>query len=504
MKQSGAKKTAIQTVSFMMLATLLSKVMGLVRDMLFARAYGTSYEANAFIYASKVPVTFFDIALGAAVLSTFIPVFNKLLQQDKEKAHLFASRFITLVTLLAVAFCVVASVLASPIIKYIIAPGITDSAVFELTRNLLVILLPTTLLTVLVYCAVGILQSFGEFNIPAIISLVSNGVVIIYLLAFNKTLGVYGMAGATLIGWVMQLAIQLPFLRKTGYSFKPSLRLNDPHIKEAYRLAVPILISTWITPICMLVNTRFASYIDGGRGAAALDYANRLYLIIVVVFTYTITNYIFPRLSKMSGEGDNTGFAETLRVSLKVMLLIITPLMAGLIMLAEPIITLIYAGNAFDVAAVANTSAALRFYAIGMVSMGAVEIITKSCYATGKATVPMVASISGIAVNTIASFIISRMALPAPVYALASSAGILTVSIILLAYVFRAIKNVVNRDFLLFAVKVIFCAVVMAAAVLAVQSLIKQGTLALILGVAAGAAVYGGTALLFKLHKRIS
>ena len=217
----------------MVIATMLAKVMGMVRDIFFAGNYGTGIEASAFLNASRIPLLFFDLTLGAAILSTFIPVFNRYLEKgDKKGAFDFSNSFINLVVIISTAFCIIGVIFAKNLADFI-APGMSVEA-RTLTSQLLMVLLPTTIFTSLAFAFVGILQSFDEFNIPAIISLVSNLAVIIYLLFLNKTYGIFGVAVAMLIGWSLQVFVQIPSLIKKGYRYRFILNLRNDGILDVF------------------------------------------------------------------------------------------------------------------------------------------------------------------------------------------------------------------------------------------------------------------------------
>lgn len=382
----------------MMIATLFSKIAGLLRDVFIAAKYGTeSMEAIAYSYASSLPVQLFDFTLGAAVLATFIPIFNSYMEKgDKKRAFEFSNNFIN-ITVLVSATLSVLGIIFSKYIGNFIAPGL-DDATQMLLQKLIIIVLPTTVFTTLAYSFVGILQSLGEFNIPAVISMVSNVVIIAYLLFFDN---IYGLCVAMLIGWAMQFIIQIPSLVKKKYKYQFSLNFKDSGIKEAMILAVPILISSWVQPISLFVNKRYASAISGG--GPALDYANRFYIIVVGVFVLAITNYIFPALSKKAGAKDEKGFSEILVQSIRVMFLIISPIMIGMTLLSEDIIMLVYGRGNFDEYSIKLTASALQFFSFGMIAYGVNEILNKSFYSMKNAKIPMVASVVGIAVSVILS-----------------------------------------------------------------------------------------------------
>jgi len=488
---------AIKTVSFIVVATMLSKVLGLLRDVFIANYYGTSIEATAFLSASSIPVLFFDLTLGAAILSSFIPVFNGYLQiGEKEKAFEFSNSFINLIFIITITFSIIGA-LFSDVLVNIIAAGISQDAKV-LTGKLLIILLPTTVFTGLAFCVVGILQSFDEFNIPAIISLVSNVVVIGYLLLFNSKFGVFGLAAAMLIGWSLQLLIQIPSLIKKGYKYHFTLNIKNDGIKEVIRLSVPILIGSWVQPVTVLVNKYFASFLNNGSASSALDYANRFYIIIVGVFAFAITNYIFPSVSRLSVDGDSDAFADIMKTSIKSIVLIIAPIFTGMMLLSSEIITLVYGRGQFDELSIRLCSTALYFYAIGMISYGVNEIINKCFFALKKAYVPMVASLCGIVVTVILSLILRKFGIGG--LALSSSIGLIIVTTVLCLFVNKQFKGFFDMKLLFSVLKPIVGALIMVAVGIAVRKLtLNYGIIICIFAtVVVCAVVYVITQLLFK------
>ena len=305
---------AVKTVGFIAFATLLAKAAGMFRDIVLAHSYGTSSVLDAYMAASRIPVLFFDFTLGAAIISTFIPVYNRYLQKNEEdNAAEFSNSFINLTLIVSALFCVL-GVLFSKWLIGVMAPGFSADTKI-IASKLLVIMLPSIIFTTLAFSVVGILQSLGEFNIPAIISLVSNAAVIFYLMFLNKYFGIYGLAVAMLVGWGLQVLVQIPSLIKKKYRYTFVLNLKNPGIKDVFVMALPVLVSSWLQPICVLVNTVFGSYLETGS-VAALEFANRLYIIVVGIFVFAITNYIFPALSKLSGGGDRAGFSGIMNRSM--------------------------------------------------------------------------------------------------------------------------------------------------------------------------------------------
>jgi putative peptidoglycan lipid II flippase len=293
---------------------------------------------------------------------------------------------------------------------------------------------------------------------------VSNAAVIAYLIFFNKYFGIYGLAAAMLIGWSLQVFVQIPALIKKKFRYTFTLNFKNEGLKDVFTLALPVLVSSWLQPVCVLVNTIFASYLQAGS-VAALELANRLYIIIVGVFVFAITHYIFPSLSKMSGGGDHTGFAEVMNKSLRAMLAIVAPIMAGMMLLSTEIITAVYFRGQFDSSSVALTATALFFYSIGMVCYGTNEILNTCFYAGKDGKTPMFASAFGILSAVALAFVFTK-AIPMGTGGLALGASLSSavVSCVLIYQTHKKTSALLTKELLIFVLKIAACTAVMTIA----------------------------------------
>jgi len=390
---------AVKTVSFMMLITLFGKILGLVRDQFLAAKYGYSTAGAAFYIASQIPRTFFDVVFASAISASFIPIFVEYLQKyGKEEAYRLANRFITLISTATILIMVGCILFAEPL-AWLFAPGYEVETI-DLAVPLLKMLFPTMLFTAVAFSFVGILQSLDEFNIPAALSVVSNGILIFYYIFLNERFGVYGLTVAFLIGWAMQAIIQIPSLHKKGYLYRPDFHFKDDGLKKIGKLMLPVMVGTWIQPINYMINARFASQLSNGElGVTSLGYANNLYTIIVGVFVLAIANMVFPKFSRMTEDKKEFGLA--VRNTLKAMIFLLIPMTVGLMALAEPVVTLIYKRGEFDLLATELTSAALFFFALGMVGYGVQNILSRAFYANQDGKTPFYSGLVSIIINAV-------------------------------------------------------------------------------------------------------
>ena len=491
----------IRTIGVMMVLTLLGKVLGLVRDILLGYHFATGMEANAFMAASRIPRNFFDAIFASAISASFIPVFNEYLEKKgRDEAFRLSSAFITLMTLLTAALSALGILFAEPLTS-LLAAGF-DAETAALCAKLLRILFPTMLFTGLAFSLVGILQSLGEFNIPALLSAASNAVIILYYLLFVKRFGITGLAVAFLLGWAVQVLIQLPSLRKFGYRYHASLRHEGLH--KIFLLAGPVLVSTWVQPLNLTVATRYASFIEGG--ASALEYANTLYTIVAGVFVLSIANVIFPEMSRYAAREDENALGESISGTLNAMLFLLTPMAAGLAVLSRPVVRLLYEWGEWGESSTALTAGALTFLSLGMLGYGVQIILSRAFYAEQKGKMPLIAG----AVSVLANILLCQLLSPLMGIrglALASAVSLILPAAVLLAAAAKRYRGVLRREAVLDFLKMLGCAALMGAAVWLAQGLLAarlsgglvSRVLVVVLPTALGVAVYFMLAWLLRI-----
>lgn len=478
----------LKTAILMVIITLSAKVLGLLRDVLLAASYGTSADAVAYDTASRLPLIIFDFVIGGVVTASFIPVFNDLLvKKDKKEAYDFANSYINAILLITAILAGLGMIFADPLVTFL-APDI-DTATHTLAVSLSRVMFPMIIFTGLAFSFVGLLQSLGSFLLPAIISLVSNLIMVLYFVFFNERYGIWGLAVSMLLGWLVQALIQLPSVLKKGYRYSPRLDFKSVYIKKSLIMALPILISSWVQPFCNLINTRFASSIDGGGAIPAMGYANRLYLIIVGVFTFVATNLLFPYFSKAEASGDKAEGERLTRISIKTLELIIIPITAGIFVLAEPIVSFIYQRNAFNSADVAMTAQALRFFSLGMPFYALCEISSKKFFAEKNTLTPMITALISIVINFVSVMLLSARFGIAGI-AISSSVAILINAI--LSYILRwhkGDKMLRSRDFADILI-MLLSAVLMAFSVYFIKAVLPENFLGLAASVIIGCVIY--------------
>ena len=478
-KENQGKK-AVRTIGIMAVIILLAKFMGLFRETLIANIYGQGMESDIINTSTQIPLLFFDMVLGVAILSTFVPVFNKCLKQEgKEAAMSFANNFVTIVGSIAMVAALIGVIFAKPLVS-LMTPGYADvPGKLEQTAQLLRILFPSIAFTAVAYISVGFLQSFGEFTIPSLISVVSNGVMILYLMVFGNKLGLKGVAVSMLIAWALQLVIQIPWLKKFGFKYKFRFDIKDAKIREAALIALPVLISSWVQPLCNVINMSFGSGLGDGA-VSALNWANKIYIIMVGVFAYAITNFIFPKLSRLGAGDEEEGFAQMTRLSVSWILFIICLVAALFLALSSPIIKVVFERGAFTAESTKVTSTALFYYSFGMMGYAVCEVLNKSFYAIQDGKTPMYASFIGIGVNLVFAFILVKgLKMEVGGLALATAISSLAIAVCLMIMINRRRKGVIDIKFIINLIKILLsgiCSYIVAAVIYPLTKGLDGGT----------------------------
>lgn len=495
------KKNIFKTFSLIFIITVISKFLGLFRDIVFAKYYGTEYVANAFFAAIRIPTQLVDIILSSAIVSTFVPIFNQVLQKDgKDKANKFANNFVNIVALISTAIAIIGIIFAPQIVKAL--AGGFDTQTFNLTVELIKITFPMIIFTAIAYSLVGFLQSYGQFNIPAMISAVSNLVIIIFLLLFREKFGIHGVAGCMLFAWLLQVLIQVPFAKKYGYPFRLHIDFKDENIKRVFLLSIPILISTAVLPINNLVSTRLASGM-GDNAVSAMEYAYKLYVVISGVFTYAIGNIIFPEMSRASADDNKEEYKEIINKAMRMMIYILIPLTIGITIFSKDIISVIYERGEFTAESTLITSSILTFFSVGIIGSGIVEVMNKAFYAKQDTKSPLIAGIIMIIINVILCVTLSKF-LDVKGLALATSITAI-VNAITLMYMANKNVKIITKELGTFIAKVVISALVMGVVVYLLNNYLQASSLInifrMIIGAAMGVVTYYLMTYLLKVNE---
>jgi putative peptidoglycan lipid II flippase len=411
-KQSRAN--VARNAGIVSLAVMASRVLGLVRDQVFAALFGAGMHYDAFLTAFRVPNLLRDLLAEGALSSAFVTTFTQTLQnKGKDSALKLSNRVATLSIIVITVISILAWIFTAEIVR-LLAPGFfAVPGKAELAITLTRIMIPFLLLIALAAQAMGMLNAFNIYGIPALASAFFNIGIIVGGLLLGFLLGpaiglspIEGMAYGVVIGGLLELAVQWPSLRRCGVSYRPDFTVADPGVKQIIRLMGPAVIGTAAVQINVFVNTNFASAIvDPATGAIAngpvswLSYAFRFMQFPIGVFGVAIATATLPTLSRNTANPDYTAFRQTLAHSLALVFLLCIPSAVGLAVLAEPITALVFERGKFTAFDTMQTANALAAYSIGLAGYGAIKVLSPAFYALNDARTPMLISLGSIAVN---------------------------------------------------------------------------------------------------------
>ncbi|MDD5167035.1 MAG: murein biosynthesis integral membrane protein MurJ [Candidatus Omnitrophica bacterium] len=376
----STNKSIARSASVIGFATLCSRVLGFLRDIVIARLFGIYVYAQAFVIAFKIPNLFRDFVGEGAANAAFVPVFSEYtVKHTKEEFWELANVVLNLLLIVLTAITVL-GIIFSPVIVRLIAPGfIADPYKLETTIRLNRIIFPYILLIGLTAYAVAILNSLRHFAVPAFAPCLLNISIIVCALVFGE--GTKGLALGVLLGGCLQLVVQIPVLYKKGFRLKLFRSFRHPAAKIIGKLMVPRIVSSSIYQLNNFVDSIFGSLatIVGEGGVAVLYFSYRLVLFPIGIFSNALTQAILPTLSTQALEEDHAKLKQTLSWGLRASFFLLLPASVGFMVLALPIISALFGGGKFDLVSVGLTANALFFYSIGLFAYGSTKIV-QSCF----------------------------------------------------------------------------------------------------------------------------
>jgi putative peptidoglycan lipid II flippase len=406
---NDGKKLNTRASGIIALAVMCSRVLGLVREVLFNSLFGTA-SMGLFLIAFRLPNLLRDLFAEGALSTAFVTVFSQKIEREgTEAAWALASKMLTLAALFMSAVSLFGIIFAGPLVN-LLAPGF-DPADLGFTILLTRIMYPFILLVSLAALVMGALNSRQIFTAPAMassffnIGSIAGGVIFGWLL--DKNFGqkaLIGLAIGTLVGGFLQFAVQIPSLHRAGFRFRPDFHWNDSGIRKILILMVPSVIAASAVQINVLVNSRFASY-EGAEAVTWLNSAFRLMQLPIGVFGVAVATITLPVVSRIAADTDTSRFGPTLGRAMRLAVFLTLPSAVGLWFLANPIIGLIYEHGHFLATDTLQTGYALQFYALGLVSYSCIKVLSPAFYAINRKWTPMLVSFGTVALNLILNYV---------------------------------------------------------------------------------------------------
>ena len=390
------------------IAVMCSRVLGLVREQVFAVMFGAGFAYDSFVVAFRIPNLLRDLFGEGALSSAFVTVFSDYdANRGAEETWRLASNVLLFFAMLLSIITVAGIVFAKPLILLLVDDEFAQVAgKLELTRILTIVMFPFLIFVSLAAVLMGILNTRGRFFIPSMASSffnmgsIAGGVSLALILPRFGQPAILGMAIGTLIGGFFQFAGQIPVLLKTGFVFTPRLNLADPGLRRILRLMLPAVVGLSATQINIFINTRFASSCVQGS-VSWLNYAFRLVQFPIGVFGVAISIASLPLIAKYASQNDLPRLKEAYASSLTMAFCLTIPATVGLYLLAVPIIRLIFEHGVFTAFDTARTAEALAFYALGLFAYSAVKIMVPVFFALDDTRYPVIASFIAVVMNIV-------------------------------------------------------------------------------------------------------
>lgn len=409
---SGTKnRLSTKAAGIVGIAVMCSRVLGLIREQVFAALFGASANMDAFIVAFRTPNLLRDLFAEGALSTAFITTFSKKISSEgDESAWRLANKVATLTAVFMSGITLLGIVFAKQLV-WLLAKGFeTTPGKFELAVHLTQIMFPFILMVSLAALVMGMLNAKNVFGMPAMASTFFNigsivgGIALGWLLdpKFGTkeygTGSLVGLSIGTLIGGAMQLVVQFPALARAGYKFRPDFAWRDEGVRQILLLMGPAVIAASAVQVNVMVNGNFASQLGNGP-VSWLNYAFRLMQLPIGIFGVALGTVTLPVVSRCVAAGDTAGVRQNLARGIRLACLLTVPCAIGLWFFSEPIISLIYQRRRFTFDDTLQTAAALKFYAIGLVAYSGIKVLAPAFYAIGKRNAPMMVSFFSIATN---------------------------------------------------------------------------------------------------------
>jgi putative peptidoglycan lipid II flippase len=400
MSETEARSTPsfARAAGTVMLAFIVSQLIGLVAKILIASTFNAGVELDAFYAANRPSELLVTIMAGGILVSSFIPIFVKfLVKEDRRSAWKLASATANLILILMSVLAGLAAILARPIVQYILSAGFSPEKQ-ALTVSLLRIQSISIVFFGLSGLAVGVLNSHQKFLMPALAPAMYQLGQIFGVLVLAPRMGIYGLAWGVVLGSALNLFIQIPALLQLKGQYFPDLGLNNPAVGEVFRLMAPRMFGAAAVQLMLVVNTLLASHMAGGS-VFSLTSGFSLMIMAQAAIAQSVATAVMPTFSAQYAQGKLDDLRKTLASALRGVILLSVPATAGLIILSVPLITFLYQRGEFTAETTKLVAWALVWYASGLVFHSVLEVLVRAYYAMHDTKTPVLVGAAAMALS---------------------------------------------------------------------------------------------------------
>lgn len=492
-------KNILKATGVVLIMNLVVKILGFMRETSLANAFGASDLSDAYLSAYTIPY-FLQAILGFALVTAVVPILTKYLVAGNRKEADYAASAIINVTALVLAAVTVLGILGCDILVSLLAPGYGPEQA-ALTADLARIMFPSVVFMGVGMVLTGICNAHYKFAVSAFAPGVSNIIIIVSLLFFSASYGIFGAAWGTLLSFVGFFLIQVPVLWQIGFKYRPVLDFRHPAVRQLLCEIGPIVLGVAVNQIYFAVNRIFASGLAEGT-ISNINYANKLMMLPVGIFVAAVANAIYPALTEFSLKKDRKSLAVTMKTGMVAVMLVAVPAAVGLAVLAEPIIELLFEHGEFTHEDTLATAWALVCFTVGLIPMSANMLITRVYYALQDVKTPVRIGMLSVVLDVLLSLVLFKvMSYGGGGLALANSLAALFCCLLMYYYLkLKALPELSQESMLPRLLKIGAASVAMGVAVWLVAKVLDAGALVTTgAGVMVGVAVYAVLILLLRV-----
>ena len=404
------KKHILKSASIISLVTIVSRVLGYVRDQRITLLLGTTLSADAYVLAYRIPNLFRRLVAEGSMTASFIPVFSSYMQEkSKEEVWDFANKLFWTLALVAAVISVLGMVFSPAVVSFFSGANVARDMAVDLNR----IIFPYLFFIALAALAMGILNCFHIFGLPAATPVVLNIATILFSMGIvwqHFKDAATSLAVGVLVGGVLQFLILVPALVQRGMKFTFGISFKHPAIQEVARLMLPRLFGIGVGQINLLIDTKFATAAKMPAGSlAALYVADRVMELVLGGYAIAVATAILPMMSHQAAVKDYESLKKTLSFSIRLVAFITIPAALGLMVLREPIIRVLFQHGQFVAESTKLTARALLYYAIGLPALATVKLVVPAFYSTKDTKTPVVVASISLVINIVLNILFLQL-----------------------------------------------------------------------------------------------
>lgn len=486
-----------KTIIALMAVTIVVKITGLIKEIVFSYYYGVSNITDAYLISLTIPAVIFAL-VGAGIATGYIPLYNKIVKEQGEQgATDFTNNVMNFVLLLCTVIVLAVFLFTKPLI-FIFASGF-EGETLELAIIFTRISIVSVYFTGMLYIMDANLQVKDAYKVPQL-AVIPMMLITIASIAASAAYGVYILVAGSVLAVIVQALIVIVYAYKKGYSYKFKVDFKDFYLKRMIYLSLPVIVGSSVLQLNKIVDRTLASQIAVG-GISALNYAYKIEGFITGIFVISIVTVMYPNISRMAVAQNFNGMKKALSEAITGISLFVIPATVGAMIFAKPIVVLMFGRGEFGETAIAMTSVSLLFYSIGMIGVGIRSTLVKAFYSLEDTRTPVINSSIALVMNIVLNIILSRY-LGIGGLALATSISALAATGLMFYSLRRKIGALGAKQMIISFVKIGFASIVMgigAKVIFESLSLFIHPNLALLLAIAAGAAIYFVVILFTKI-----